>query len=158
MLKSSRTWPSILTMAVVQLKFDQKGKYSYSTIASPSNYNNSNIANNENQDEPNNLEIGGDDDKLCRHVISTTNSVSGGGQQTRSLSSSSTSPAHNSAVNCPSKNNTKICLCELEFRENRTKRSHSINVENWQLIYRENPASSTKEVIGSNGHGGNYPK
>lgn len=158
MLKSSRTWPSILTMAVVQLKFDQKGKYSYSTIA------NNNLPTKFNENENVNVD---EDDKLCDQ--SDLTSPKSCRRKIRSLSmstnfSSSTSPAHNSAtvVNCPTtvKNSTKICLCELEFRENqsRTKRSHSINVENWQLIYRENPASNngSKELIG-NGHG-NYPK
>lgn len=173
MLKSSRTWPSILTMAVVQLKFDQKGKYSYSSIAPPltNNNNETDMASNEitNDDEvvvencnlntPNQHYHSDDNHKSCRKeftMSSTTNST-----QTRSLSSnfsSLTSPAHNPSVDCPSKNPTKFCLCELEFRENRTKRSHSIKVDNWELIYKENPlnAPKSKELI-MNGHG-NYPK
>lgn len=171
MLKSSRTWPSILTMAVVQLKFDQTGKYSYSSIAPAAennnnvtdmttNSNNNGITNDElvescNPPTPNHHYRTDDSHKSCRKesiMLSNT--------RTRSLSSnfsSSTSPAHNSN-GTEGSTKPKFCLCELEFRENRGKRSHSIKVDNWELIYKENPLNVT--LPGSremNGHG-NYSK
>lgn len=155
MLKSSRTWPSILTMAVVQLKFDQKGKYCYSTIA---NINQSHkqqlieshitIANGNSGFSSDKRESHNGDHK--KDLITRKNVKS------RSLTSS------RPTVNCRHQNgfisngnspncvtspnlNGKVCLCDLEFRDNR-KRSESIKVDNWDYIYKEKSFRATLNV------------
>lgn len=125
-------------MAVVQLKFDQKGKYSYSAIAninqshkqqlieihSPITNGHATYANNNeshNGEQKNDLIT----NNAKSEVVSPTN-----GRQYNGVN-------HSSSNNCtsPSKNG-KVCLCELKFREKR-KRSESIKVENWDFIYKE---------------------
>lgn len=150
MLKSSRTWPSILTMAVVQLKFDQKGKYSYSTIENINQSHKQPLI--ENNIAATNGHLDYSDSKIesqCplngahkkdlitrKNVKSrsfTSNRTTGNGRPPNSFQN------HNSnSSNCstsPSKNG-KVCLCELAFRDKR-KRSESIKVDNWDYIYKE---------------------
>lgn len=146
MLKSSKTWPSILTMAVVQLKFDQKGKYSYSTIANINQshkqqlietYNGHSGLGDSARDAS--FEHNGDHKKdlITRKNVKsrsvTTSRPTANGRSLNgfislngSSSNCATSPGHNG----------KVCLCELGFRDNR-KRSESIKVDNWDYIYKE---------------------
>lgn len=112
MLTSSRTWPNIIqkTMAVVQLRFD--GKYAYSTIA--------NINQFQNQISITSCDQEGDE------LVEKCGSFAANGS--RHMNGHSINPPAASPV-------SKVCLCEL--RENRTKRSDSIKVDNWDFIYRE---------------------
>lgn len=131
MLKSSRTWPSILTMAVVQLKFDQRGKYSYSAITDINESHREHLLESATISPPN----GRIDDKKRE----TKTPLNGGHKKdliTRKNAKCVTSSRpHN--VNCTSPGkNGKVCLCELEFGDKR-KRSESIKVENWDYIYKE---------------------
>lgn len=147
MLKSSRTWPSILTMAVVQLKFDQKGKYSYSAIANinqshkqqlienhiPITNNNGHLDfRNESQCQRNG---GHKKDLITRKNVTKSRSLSCNGSVNGRQNGH-----HNgnslSCANSPGKNG-KVCLCELEFRDNNRKRSESIKVDNWDYIFKE---------------------
>lgn len=150
MLKASRTWPSILTMAVVQLKFDQKGKYSYSTIANinqshkpPLIENHVSIANGHSGLNDNKCDVlcpphNGDHktEIITRKNVTSRpfskNKTSVNGRQQNGLHNHNT----NSANPCAVSPNGKICLCELEYRDNR-KRSESIKVDNWDYIYKE---------------------
>jgi hypothetical protein len=160
MLKSSRTWPSILTMAVVQLKFDQKGKYSYSAIANIDQSHKQQLIESTVTTTNGNLVYGdGRRDIQCPHnsthkkdLISrknvksrslTTNQVNVNGRQQNGGSHS-----HNgNPSNCtaPGGKNGKVCLCELEFRDNR-KRSESIKVDNWDYIYKEKAFAAKQDV------------
>jgi hypothetical protein len=144
----SRTWPSFLTMAVVQLKFDQRGKYSYSAIA---NINQSHkqqlienhipISNNGHVDcksEPQFPHNGHKKDLITRKNANKSRSLSSSGPTTNgrqqngfnngnSLGCSNSSPGKNG----------KVCLCELQFHDKNRKRSESIKVDNWDYIYKE---------------------
>lgn len=147
MLKSSRTWPSILTMAVVQLKFDQKGKYSYSAIA---NINQSHkqqlieshipITNNGHLDYKSDSQCphnGHKKDLITRKNVSKSRSLSSSGATANGRQNS----YHNgNSLGCSSLSpgkNGKVCLCELKFRDNNRKRSESIKVDNWDYIFKE---------------------
>lgn len=149
MLKTSRTWPehcqnSFLTMAVVQLKFDKKGQYSYSTIANINQSqlieNNISIANGHSDHNDNIREsfcpTNGDNKKdlVTRKNVKSGSLTNGKGKQNGVI-------VHNgNSLGCTSLGkNGKVCLCELEFRDNKRKRSESIKVENWDYIYKENP-------------------
>lgn len=135
MLKPSRTWPSILTMAVVQLKFDRKGKYSYSTIA---NINQSQIieshvpfANGQSgpiQDSPQ-CPLNG----ASKKEIITRKNV-----KTRTITPSNClhTNQNGSSLSGATSPNGKVCLCDLKFRDGRS-RSESIKVDNWDYIYKE---------------------
>jgi hypothetical protein len=151
MLKPSRTWPSILTMAVVQLKFDQKGKYSYSTIA---NINQSHkqqlienhipIVNNGHVDYKSESQYphnGHKKDLITRKNASKSRSLSSNGSTANGRQQNAFHHHHNgNSLGCanssPGKNG-KVCLCELEFRDNNRKRSESIKVDNWDYIFKE---------------------
>lgn len=132
MLKSSRTWPSILTMAVVQLKFDQRGKYSYSAITDINESHRQHLLESATISPPN-----GHSDDIKRD----SNAPHNGGHKkdliTRKNVKGPTSSCrpHNGNCTSPGKNG-KVCLCELEFGDKR-KRSESIKVENWDYIYKE---------------------
>lgn len=131
MLKSSRTWPSILTMAVVQLKFDQKGKYSYSTITDINQSHKpqiieNHVSRNHKRDVP------------CPHNGDHKNELI-----TRKNVTSR--PLVNRTQLCASSHNAKVCLCDLEFRDNR-KRSESIKVDNWDYIYKEKSFGANLEL------------
>lgn len=149
MLKSSRTWPSILTMAVVQLKFDQKGKYSYSTIANINQShkpqlieNHVSITNGHSGFNDNKRDVQGPHNGSHKKELITrknvtsrpfsSNRTTANGRQQNGLSSHNTNPTNS----CAASPNGKVCLCELEFRDNR-KRSESIKVDNWDYIYKE---------------------
>lgn len=163
MLKSSKTWPSILTMAVVQLKFDQKGKYSYSTIA---NINQSHKLIEAHISVPNGHSSVGDNkwDATCQHngdhkkdlitrknvksrSVAANRATANGRPQNGFISVNggsthcATSPGHNG----------KVCLCELGFRDNR-KRSESIKVDNWDFIYKEKSFRTNVNVSDDNGN------
>lgn len=143
MLSSSRTWPSILTMAVVQLKFDQKGKYSYSAIANINQSHKQQLIENHipavnghsHTDVEQCLYIGDHKKDLItrKNVKSRSLSTSGNGRQQNGFHTHNGNP---SACSTSPGNNGKVCLCELEFRDNR-KRSESIKVDNWDFIYKE---------------------
>lgn len=148
MLKSSRTWPSILTMAVVQLKFDQKGKYSYSSIANinqshkqqliESQIQFTNSGHFECKKEPQSPHNGHKKDLITRKNVSKSRSLSSNG--TTSNGKLQAVIHHGNSLNCanssPGKNG-KVCLCELKFRDNNRKRSESIKVDNWDYIFKE---------------------
>lgn len=138
MLKSSRTWPSIITMAVVQLKFDQRGKYSYSTIADINQSHKQQLIEDTGSDLPRDVKPqslvshNGDHktDILTRISVKSDLVAAVKGRQSNGI--------HNGgSINCTSPSrNGKVCLCELDFHERR-KRSESIKVENWDFIYKE---------------------
>lgn len=153
MLSSSRTWPSILTMAVVQLKFDQKGKYSYSAIA---NINQSHkqqlienhvaITNNnghlEQKKESQSQHNGSHKkDLITRKNVGKSRSLSSNGSTANSRQNGNSL----SCANSPN-NNGKVCLCELKFRDNNRKRSESIKVDNWDYIFKENAFKTNLDV------------
>ena len=137
MLKTSRTWPSIITMAVVQLKFDQKGKYSYSTIANINQSHKPQLIENhasnghsgitENKRDAQCPHNGDNKKEISRkNVISRPHSLNRNGRQQNGLNS----------INKTASPNGKVCLCELKFHDHR-KRSESIKVDNWDYIYKE---------------------
>lgn len=160
MLQSSRTWPSILTMAVVQLKFDQKGKYSYSTIA---NINQSHkqqlienhipITNNGNSDCKSEPPANGGHkrDLITRKNVSKSRSLSSttlNGRPQNGFQHHHNGNSLSCANSAPGKNG-KVCLCELEFRDNRDKnrkRSESIQVDNWDYIFKEKAIQANLEL------------
>lgn len=140
-------------MAVVQLKFDQKGKYSYSTIANINQSHKQQLI--ENHILTTNGHSGYSDgkrDAQCPHngdhkkdLITRKNvkSRSAGCRQQNGFAN------HNlNSTNCATSpgTNGKVCLCELEFRDNR-KRSESIKVENWDFIYKEKPFRTNLDVF-----------
>lgn len=155
MLKSSKTWPSILTMAVVQLKFDQKGKYSYSTIANINQLHKHQII--ESHIPLPNGRSGLDDgkqDATCQHNgdhkkdLITRKNVKSRSVTAASRPSANGRP-HNGFISvnggvskCATSpgHNAKVCLCDLGFRDR--KRSESIKVDNWDYIYKEKPFRS----------------
>jgi hypothetical protein len=160
MLKSSRTWPSILTMAVVQLKFDQKGKYSYSTIAninqshkqqlieshiSITNNNGHSDFKNESQCQHNG---GHKKDLITRKNVGKTRSLSCNGTTANGRQNGFQHHHNGNSLGCansPGKNG-KVCLCELEFRDNNRKRSESIKVDNWDYIFKEKAFKANLEL------------
>lgn len=133
MLKPSRTWPSILTMAVVQLKFDRRGKYSYSTIA---NINQTQLIESHIPFANGHSGLGGgggDSPQCLLNVTSKTDILTTKNVKTRTITASNCRHTNQNGATSP---NAKVCLCELKFRDKRN-RSESIKVENWDYIYKE---------------------
>lgn len=121
-------------MAVVQLKFDQRGKYSYSAITDINESHRQHLI--ENSISPSN----GHPVRNDGNKRETPTQPNGGHKKdliTRKNAKcvTSSSRPHNSNCTSPGKNG-KVCLCELEFGDKR-KRSESIKVENWDYIYKE---------------------
>lgn len=142
MLKSSRTWPSIIqkTMAVVQLKFD--GKYAYSTIANINHLqklqNQITITNYDREDDP--------DDKsnkfqcICGHNGDLQRKC-GSYAMTSRQTDGYCSHRNGRSLNAATSSVNKVFLCDIatSASDNKRKRSESIKVDNWEYIYRENP-------------------
>lgn len=137
MLKSSRTWPSILTMAVVQLKFDRKGKYSYSTIA---NINQSQLIESHAPFHANGHSVlDSEQPQLPSNGVAKKDSAARKNAKAKPISANNclhTSHTTLSGATSPNQNG-KVCLCELKFCDKRS-RSESIKVDNWDYIYKEN--------------------
>lgn len=135
MLKSSRTWPSILTMAVVQLKFDRKGKYSYSTIA---NINQSPLIESHVPFANGHSELNGDSPQCPLNGSNKTDTKTRKNVKTRTITTSNSLHANQNgnSLSGATSPNGKVCLCELKFRDKRS-RSESIKVDNWDYIYKE---------------------
>ena len=160
MLSSSRTWPSILTMAVVQLKFDQKGKYSYSAIA---NINQSHkqqlienhiaITNNNGhlehkKESPSQHNGNHKKDLITRKNVGKSRSLSCNGTTANGRQNGFQHHHNGNSLSCsnsPNKNG-KVCLCELKFHDNNRKRSESIKVDNWDFIFKENAFKTNLDV------------
>lgn len=155
MLKSSRTWPSILTMAVVQLKFDQKGNYSYSAIANIDQSPSQQLIESQATTVNGHLEYADDQrDAQClpngghkKDLITRKNVKSRSLATSQSVAGNGRVHHHNGKLSTctASASNGRVCLCELEFRDKR-KRSESIKVDNWDFIYKENPFRENPEV------------
>ena len=124
MLKSSRTWPSIIqkTMAVVQLKFD--GKYAYSTIA---NINQLQKLQNQISDTSCDREddLPDDNENSFECACDSKDLQSKCGSYTMSCSHMTGRAAAASR--------------SLFSSEKNRRRSESIKVDNWDYIYREKP-------------------
>lgn len=127
-------------MAVVQLKFDQKGKYSYSTIG---NINQAHKQLIETHDPvaANGLPSYSDnkrDPQRPHNGDHKKDLITRKNVKSRSANSGRTPNGNGTSLSCtasPGKHG-KVCLCELEFGDNR-KRSESIKVDNWDYIYKE---------------------
>lgn len=159
MLKPSKTWPSILTMAVVQLKFDQRGKYSYSTIANINQTHKHQLI--ENHISTTNGHSAHSDNSQDSHCpvngYHKKDLITRKNVKCRSLSSNRTtdncrvqngfSHQNGNSSNCATSpgRNEKVCLCELALRDNR-KRSESIKVDNWDYIYKEKAFRASLDV------------
>jgi hypothetical protein len=138
MLKSSRTWPSIIqkTMAVVQLKFD--GKYAYSTIA-----NINQLQKLQNQISITSCDREDDSDErkekclcACGHN-GDLKAKCGSYAMTSRQTDNYCSHMNGRSLNAATSSVNKVYLCDIAT--NNRKRSESIKVDNWEYIYRENP-------------------
>jgi hypothetical protein len=133
-------------MAVVQLKFDQKGKYSYSTIA---NINQSQLIENHICVTKNGHSGCGENthDPLCpQNIIHKKDLITRKNIKSRSLSTNGRPFINHNCTTSPcGGNNGKVCLCELEYREKR-KRSESIKVDNWDFIYKEKSFGTNLDI------------
>lgn len=160
MLKSSRTWPSIITMAVVQLRLDTKGK-TYSAIANVNQSHkqqfnvNHQSTNGKSKSNNSNLNNKKDNHKdLCsnkngyqcnkKEILIVNGNKTGSNStilsQTNGQTETSRHNNHNSNVNQLSPNaiNGQVCLCEVHYQnKEKRKRSESIKVDNWEYIYKE---------------------
>lgn len=142
MLKSSRTWPSIIqkTMAVVQLKFD--GKYAYSTIA-----NINQLQKLQNQISITSCDREDDSDEknekfqcVCGHNGDLQTKCGSNAMSSRQTNGNC-SHMNGRSLNAVTSSVNKVYLCDIASSagESKRKRSESINVDNWEYIYRENP-------------------
>jgi hypothetical protein len=111
-------------MAVVQLRFD--GKYAYSTIANINQFQNQISITSCDQ------EGGGGDELVEKSGCMKCGSFAANGS--RHLNGFC-SHMNGHPLNPIASPVNKVCLCELS--SNRTKRSDSIKVDNWDYIYRE---------------------
>lgn len=162
MLKSSRTWPSIITMAVVQLRLDTKGK-TYSAIANVNhshkqqfNANHQSANGKSKSNNSNNLNNKKDNQKdLCnnnkngyqcnkKEILIVNGNKSGSNttilSQTNGKTETSRHNNHNVNPNqlSPNATNGTVCLCELHYQnKEKRRRSESIKVDNWEYIYKE---------------------
>lgn len=157
MLKPSRTWPSILTMAVVQLKFDRKGKYSYSAIANIDQSHKQQLIESHitttnghpvyADDSPCLPNSGHKKDLITRKNVKSRSVVASQAATVNGRQQNGFHHHNGNQSTCtasPSKGG-KVCLCELKFRDNR-KRSESIKVDNWDFIYKEKSFPLNLEV------------
>lgn len=148
MLTYSRTWPSFLTMAVVQLRLDPKGK-AYSTIATTflNDAQNSSL-----KQQPNQLAITNNNNLKNYHYnqhnsynkndLIPIKSTKANCCKFRSTTASQHTSSCTTHLNQPINGNNgiaKYCFCELEYREqcDQRNRSESIKVDNWEYIYKE---------------------
>lgn len=173
MLKSSRTWPSIITMAVVQLRLDTKGK-TYSAIANVNqshkqqfnvNHQSTNVKSKSNNSNLNNKK---DNQNLCnkngyqcnkKEILIVNGNKTGSNStilsQTNGKTETSRHNNHNVNVNqvSPKATNGTVCLCELHYKnKEQRKRSESIKVDNWEYIYKEKQIGNNIHHANCNNH------
>lgn len=135
-------------MAVVQLRFDQKGKYSYSTIANINQSHKQQLIAHELPSPP--ITTNGEsynannkrERNQCTHNgIHKKDLITQKNVKSRSNGASVNNCRHTSkhyANHNGHSINHKVCLCELEFRDKISRqRSESIKVDNWEYIYKE---------------------
>lgn len=132
----------------MQLKFDKKGKYSYSTIANigesdkPQVFPQPQLTSVLNERSPFKKKLDAQYPHNCDHkeeILARKNltsqqlgKTSMSRRQKNDLNATITKPT----VTTPT---GKICLCELELNgiHNNRKRSESLKIDNWDYVYKE---------------------